>query len=119
MVAMIQPEPQTLTDATKALDRGMEVAAGVLARVALEVHLRALCIAYGYVRKKPRPPPAMDLIYLYRKKHFDQPTFARMKRAIKLGNYCAHGHDVPADQVEWLVSVVRKFMLTHPLPAAG
>ena len=116
MVAVITPEPQSLADAAMALDRGMAIAAGVMVRAALEGHLRSLCIAYGYVRKKPRPPAAMDLIYLYRKKHFDQPAFAQMRRAIKIGNYCAHGHDVPANQVEWMVNVVRTFMMSHPLP---
>ena len=102
--------------ATLALQQGLEVAAGIIARTALETHLRSLCQAHDWEPGHKHPSATQYLSRLYNKHHVTKTTHRDLKRAIACGNRCAHGQAVAWWEVESLVSVTKTFMQTHPLP---
>ena len=120
MILITSPTPRSnatlLASAAQALREGLEVASAVIARTALEAHLRSLCIAHDCLPHGDRAGASQYLSRLYQRRHLTRSTHRELKQAIDVGNRACHGEAVAWHEVSWLLGVVKTTMMSHPLP---
>lgn len=90
-------------------DNGFHRAAGVIAGVALELHLKTLCDIKGivYGPKATIDPVATEL---YKAKILDVTELNKMKYLASIRNKCAHGDPVSEKDIKSLIEDVRKLV---------
>ena len=102
-----------LAGAREALQNGLVVSSGVMARAALEGHLRDL-YRYYVCTVVPRRYTAKDLVgQLSRARQVDKSTQKAVKAAIANGNRCAHNAPVDYFEVVILIEEVQCFLAVH------
>lgn len=91
------------------LDSGFERAAGSIAGVALELHLKTLC----YVNNVPYPPKAnlKPLAQaLYKDNKLDITEFKRIQYLASIRNKCSHPKPASTKEVRNLIDGVKKLV---------
>lgn len=90
-------------------DNGFHRAAGVIAGVALELHLKTLCDIKGivYGPKATIDPVATEL---YKAKILDVIELNKIKYLASIRNKCAHGDPVSEKDIKSLIDDVRKLV---------
>ena len=119
MVTAITPPRQNhatlLRSANVALHHGLGLAAGVMARVALESHLTMLCKSHQCAIEKKRPTARENLTRLYNRHHVTKATQRGLKMAITIGDKCAHNAPVSWADIQFTVNTARDFIETYPM----
>ena len=107
------PGVDLLNDAYQLFAEGHVVAAGMIARHALETCLRRLCDSHDCLpsRKRLRFGVKDALCNALTKSHaVDKATAREARRLFDVGSSVVHGQDVPAHAIETLLQDVRQFV---------
>lgn len=91
------------------LDNGFERAAGSIAGVALELHLKTLCDVNG-VSYPPKPTIETLVQALYKDKKIDITELKQIQYLGSIRNKCSHPEPVSAKEVQSLIDGVKKLV---------
>jgi hypothetical protein len=91
------------------LDNGFERAAGSIAGVALELHLKTLCDVNG-ISYPPKPTIETLLQALYKEKKLDVTGLKHIQYLGSIRNKCSHSEPVSAKEVQSLIDGVKKLI---------
>jgi hypothetical protein len=91
------------------LDGGFERAAGSVAGVALELHLKTLCDVHG-VSYPPKPTIETLVQALYKDKKIDITELKQIQYLGSIRNKCSHPEPVSAKEVQSLINGVKKLV---------
>jgi HEPN domain-containing protein len=91
------------------LDGGFERAAGSVAGVALELHLKTLCDVNG-VSYPPKPTIETLVQALYKDKKIDITELKQIQYLGSIRNKCSHPEPVSAKEVQSLIDGVKKLV---------
>jgi HEPN domain len=91
------------------LDSGFERAAGSIAGVALELHLKTLCDVNG-ISYPPKPTIETLVQALYKEKKIDVTELKQIQYLGSIRNKCSHPEPVSAKEVQSLIDGVKKLI---------
>lgn len=120
MVATLTPQRRNQNDllrsARVALQSGLDLAAGVTARIALEAHVKLLCQSHNCKPCHERAGAREYVVQLYKERHITKATKLELDLVLKICNRCAHNEGVAWNEIVYAIGAVRDFMQIHNLP---
>lgn len=87
-------------------------AAGTLARVALEKHLKTMC-DLNDVSYKHKDTINTLVSNLYNEKSIDKTEFKKIQYLADIGNDCSHPNPIDENRVQELIDGAKKFIMTY------
>ena len=106
---------ELMRSAQAALDSGLDLAAGVTARIVLEGHIKQLGERFDCVSRGRWPNLKSHVRRLSQEGHLSTPLQRQTEVVIDICNACAHNLPVETWQIEFAVAAVRSFANQYPM----